>query len=442
LSSVLELLLVREPPNPHQSCPFISTRFDISYSRLLSITKEEQQEEIITLQQSRLYSFMYALKSSEARRQYPKRLKMLFDYLKLEGSSEQQAKQFLDNAREKSIQWAQDSIMMFLDFHKERVRRKELAAGTLKNYYRAAKLFCEMNDLTVNWKRISKGLPRAKNSSNDRAPTIEEISKLVEYPDRRIKPIVYAMASGGFRLGGWDYLQWKHVSPTTKDDNPEEVIAAKLVIYHDEPEEYYTFITPEAYYALKDWMDFRASYGETITGESWLMRDLWQTTNMNYGAKWGLATNPKKLQSIAVKRLLDRALWEQGIRHTLPAGKKRHEWKGAHGYRKFYKSRAEQVMKPANVEITMGHDLKTSESYWKPTEREVLEDYLKAVPLLTINGTDVILQKQVEELTEKTNNNDYLLKAKLQEKDDALMTLSDQVMKLMAEVQELKKQRS
>jgi hypothetical protein len=97
-------------------------------------------------------------------------------------------------------------------------------------------------------------------------------------------------------------------------------------------------------------------------------------------------------------------------------------------------------MKPANVETTMGHDLKTSESYWKPTEREVLEDYLKAIPLLTINGSDVILQKQVEELTEKTNNNDYLLKAKLQEKDDALMTLSDQVMKLMTEVQELKRQ--
>jgi hypothetical protein len=60
--------------------------------------------------------------------------------------------------------------MAFLDFQKERVRRRELAAGTLKNY-RAAKLFCEMNDLILNWKKISKGLPRAKNSSNDRAPT-------------------------------------------------------------------------------------------------------------------------------------------------------------------------------------------------------------------------------------------------------------------------------
>lgn len=383
-----------------------------------------------------LYMFMYALKSSEARRQYPKRLKMLFDYLKLSGSIEEQAEEFLKKVREKGIHWAQDNILIFLDFHKERVRRKELAAGTLKNYYRAAKLFCEMNDLTLNWKRITKGLPRAKNSSNDRAPTVEEIRKLVEYPDRRIKAIVYAMASGGFRLGAWDYLQWKNVTPITKDNG--ELIAAKLIIYADEPEEYYTFITTEAYNAIKDWIDFRASYGEIITNDSWVMRDLWQTTNMNYGARWGLATNPKKLQSLAVKRLLDRALWEQGIRHSLPSGKKRHEWKGAHGYRKFYKSRAEQVMKPINVEITMGHNLGISESYWRPTEAEVLEDYLKAVPLLTINGENLVLQKQIKELTEKTTNNDYLLNAKLQEKDDALATLSDQVMKLMVEVQQLK----
>ena len=117
-----------------------------------------------------------------------------------------------------ALHWAQDNILIFLDFHKQRVRQKELAAGTLKNYYRAAKLFCEMNDLPLNWKRITKGLPRAKNSSNDRAPTIEEIRKLVEYPDRRIKAIVYAMASCGFRLGAWDYLQWKNVTPIINDN--------------------------------------------------------------------------------------------------------------------------------------------------------------------------------------------------------------------------------
>jgi hypothetical protein len=61
--------------------------------RLLPITKEEEQEALVTLR-SPLYSFMYALKSSEAGRQYPKRLKMLFDYLKLQVQLEEQAQQF------------------------------------------------------------------------------------------------------------------------------------------------------------------------------------------------------------------------------------------------------------------------------------------------------------------------------------------------------------
>jgi hypothetical protein len=187
-------------------------------------------------------------------------------------------------------------------------------------------------------------------------------------------------------------------------------------------------------------MDFRVSYGEKITGESWVMRDIWQTTNIIYGANFGLATCPKKLKSSGIKRLLERALWEQHIRHPLQNGARRHPWKAAHGLRKFYKSRTEQIMKPANVELTMGHNIGVSQSYYKPTEREILDDYLKAIPLLSLEANKLILQKQVEELIEKTNSNDYLLKAKLHEKDDALMTLSDQVMKLMQEVQELKKQ--
>ena len=45
-------------------------------------------------------------------------------------------------------------------------------------------------------------------------------------------------------------------------------------MYAGESDEYYTFITPEAYLSLKEWMDFRKDYGEKISGESWVMRDL------------------------------------------------------------------------------------------------------------------------------------------------------------------------
>ena len=113
-------------------------------------------------------------------------------------------------------------------------------------------------------------------------------------------------------------------------------------------------------------MEFRHSYGEAISKESWLMRDIWKTTNVNYKSKFGLATCPRKLKSSGIERLLERGLWEQGLRQPLENGSRRHEWKAAHGFRKFYKSRAEQVMKPINVEITMGHNIGVSASYYRP----------------------------------------------------------------------------
>jgi hypothetical protein len=42
-----------------------------------------------------------------------------------------------------------------------------------------------------------------------------------------------------------------------------------------EPEEYFTFMTPEAYNAVKEWMNYHASFGEEIIGESWVLRDTW-----------------------------------------------------------------------------------------------------------------------------------------------------------------------
>jgi integrase len=65
-----------------------------------------------------------------------------------------------------------------------------------------------MSDIDLCWGKIIRGLPRGKRYANDRAGRSEEIRRLCEYPDRRIKPIVYTMVSSGIRAShcvstGW-----------------------------------------------------------------------------------------------------------------------------------------------------------------------------------------------------------------------------------------------
>ena len=71
-------------------------------------------------------------------------------------------------------------------------------------------------------------MPKGKRYADDRAPTLEEIHKIIEYPDRRMKPIVYTMASG-IRVGAWDHLKWNHISPIVSKDG--KLVAAKIYLY-------------------------------------------------------------------------------------------------------------------------------------------------------------------------------------------------------------------
>jgi len=61
-----------------------------------------------------------------------------------------------------------------------------------------------------------------------------------------------------------------------------ELVAAEMIIYDDEDgaDQYITHMTPEAYNALTAWLDYRAWEGEEIKDESWLMLDMWGTTNI------------------------------------------------------------------------------------------------------------------------------------------------------------------
>ena len=372
-------------------------------------------------------NFLFALKSSEVKRQYPKLLKIFLDNIKFELDKESIAER-ANLLYEKSIspnkKWLETQIIRFVAFQKERVEKKEIAAGTLKNYVKVVKLFCEMNEIEnlIHWKKIKIGMPKVKEQADDRAPTMDEIRKLLEYPDLRIKPIVLTMISSGMRVGAWDYLKWKHIIPL-KDKN-DDIIAAKIIIYAGEPEQYYSFITKEAYQSLNDWMNYRSSFGENVTRDSWLMRDIWQKTHKRYSHRIGLATNPKQLKSTGIKGMIS-SMWQVvGVRTELAIGQKRHEFKGVHGFRKFFESNCQLVMNHNNIKMLMDHSLGESGNYHRPTEKQLLDDYLKASDYLT-SSEENKLKKKNKELENKLNNREKLLNEQLVEKEKRLQIIEE-----------------
>jgi integrase len=380
--------------------------------------KEKEGEKRAQQQEEGLdpYSiFVFAMKSQVTRRKYTGRFIKLLDFIGIpQGTIENRCKSFTDKAQ-KDSKWALNNIIRFLQAQRQKVEQKEITAATLNNYVKSIKLFCEVVEIPISWKNIVRGLPKARRYADDRAPTLEEIRRIMEYPDRRIKAIVCTMASSDIRLGAWDDLKWKHIQPVRKE-NEGKIIAAKVIVYSGDVEEYFTFITPEAYYELEKWMNYRKDSGEPITGESWLMRNVW---DIKRGYMKGMITIPKKLKSTGVKRLVEDALWSQSVRKKLEDGKKRHDFQSNHGFRKWFKTQCELAgMKSINIEILMGHSIGISNSYYKITEKDLLKDYLKAIDSLSIleeNKLKVENQrvKQNNNLLEREKNELSLLREKL-----------------------------
>lgn len=92
----------------------------------------------------------------------------------------------------------------------------------------------------------------------------------------------------------------------------------------------------------------------------------------------------------------------QGVRRKLSEPeRKRHEFKSSHGFRKFFETKCQNSkMNHNNIKLLMDHSLAESQNYHRPTVDELLQDYLKAVDLLTINEENR-LKRKVDELTEK-----------------------------------------
>ncbi|MEM4391709.1 MAG: site-specific integrase [Candidatus Nitrosotenuis sp.] len=283
----------------------------------------------------------------------------------------------------------------------------------------ALQSFLEINDIFLNWKKIRKLVPARVKKSGERGYTTKEIQKMLEYsPDKRTKAIIHFIAASGIRIGAFDGLKLRHVV--------EMPVGCKaILVYEGTPQEYWTFLTPEASAALDDYINERRSDGEKITLDSPIFR-----TRYSLGIQKALPLSISSVTQI-IYRVLNRAGLRQNIKNN------RYEVQLDHGFRKRFNTilKLNREINANIIEKLMGHSKGLDGVYLKPTRQESFDEYRKGISDLTINDSERVLaeKKKVEiersEL-ERSLETQLMLEDKVKRQEQAIQNILDKLEKL------------
>ena len=255
--------------------------------------------------------------------------------------------------------------------------------------------YYDLNEVTLNKKKIYRYLGEEEKPIENRGYTREEISKMLEVCDERVKALILFLASTGVRIRAIVDLKLEDLTSIPNYD------LYQVKVYSDSKQSYCTFATPEASKAINTYLSYRERYGEKLTRKSPVFRDQFDRNDPDSIH----IVKPLKLRT--VERLISRAIEKSGLRtvqrqtelQNNEHGKIRKDVRLTTGFRKFFDTQLIYAdVRPAIKEIFMGHSIGLDDNYFKPSEKDVSEEYLTAVDWLTINEENR-LKRQVEELT-------------------------------------------
>ncbi len=308
----------------------------------------------------------------------------------IEKNSEILTRKFVELGR-KNSNLAKNVIAAYIKEEKKLVESNQMNPNTLPNHIKPIKVLLDANSVPIHWKSLTKLYPRRKKTQ-DRAYTKIELQKMLEVSTNITdKVIIEVFSSAGFRLEAWDYLTWKDLTFFKNDDGTYK--GAALCVYRGDPEQYWTFITPEACRTLENYRE----YWKSITGdypkqdEPLLRSDRYPIT--------------RRLNYLGVKRRLEKVVRKIGLRNCKQSGGKRHEVPLDHGFRKYFNTMLRRAkVNYLDKEDMMGHKVGLEEHYERYQEEdfERFPEYQKAIPYLTISNEELLLLKNQKLIQEKT----------------------------------------
>ena len=326
-----------------------------------------------------------SVKSEVTRRSYKRELRVFLEFTKLEDYDE------LVSLEPKQFQILLENYIMHL---KRRYEKGDLRARSFIPPIAALESFCVQNDILLNFKKVKKWIPKFEKLTGEHPYTNEDIQNMLRAANLRLSVVIHIFASTGIRPEALPAIKLKHVEPIGNN-------CTKLVIYPEDNEEYYAFLTPEATLVLQKYLEKRRFDGEKLSEESPLVRNAYQETE-----GW------KDIQPIDISSLYGsfaRLLKETGLRKPKKQLRERHEKRIFYGFRKRYNTilKDNKLVNVNTAEKLMGHKNGLDGVYYNPTIEKRFEEFKKAIPELTISEEDrqaLKIKHQQEKISDLESN--------------------------------------
>jgi len=252
------------------------------------------------------------------------------------------------------------------------------------------KVFFEMNEFELKWKKILRLLPKKVKRTGKLAYTTRDIQEMLSVAKNiRTKALILFLSSTGVRVGAIKVLKMKHLK-----DMPLGCKA--FCIYEGDVEEYWTFCSPECSEVLEKYLAKRKQDGEIFTPET----PVFLAQNHN-----GDELLP--MSEFAVYTSIRRTLIQAGKRDPNNTTYRRHEKMTCHAFRKRFLTILKNTpnIKMATAERLVGHltykdeenrAVMTDSSYYVPILEELFDQYKLAIQNLTIDDMVRIKVKETE----------------------------------------------
>lgn len=286
------------------------------------------------------------------------------------------------------------------------LRNSGISYATIKVLTAPIFTFYQLNDVVLNRKKVSRYLGEYKRVVKDHAYTTENIQASLTNADVRMRMIILLLSSTGARIGSLPGLTLGNLTKIPRYN------LYKIVFYEGTNNEYYTFTTREcAITGIDNYLSYRLRCSEKISfNES---KQQWEPSDVplirtQFDVNDLLQVrNPQPMKLNALRSGLTLHLVKSGLRqfeHPTEDSNQnslkriRKPIGLASGYRKHVISIfIEAELNHEIRELIVDHATHLDANYFRPTQEAVLQEYLKAESLLTIDPS-LRLQHEIQTL--------------------------------------------